>query len=112
MRPSVPTASIFCLRRTRIGTASCGCTSVTLTESCSSLCSLVRPPPALLPDDAKEITVTKALYLYGGWPGHRPYDVAPWALDLMDGLGFEVEETQDPAVFERDLTPYDLIVIG
>jgi hypothetical protein len=65
-----------------------------------------------LPADAKEITVTKVLYLYGGWPGHCPYDVAPWALDLMDDLGFEVEETQDPAVFERDLTPYDLIVIG
>ena len=30
----------------------------------------------------------------------------------MSDLGFEVDETQDPSLFERDLTGYDLIVIG
>ena len=56
--------------------------------------------------------MTKVLYLYGGWPGHYPYEVARWANALMSDLGFEVEETQDPSLFERDLTGYDLIVIG
>jgi type 1 glutamine amidotransferase len=56
--------------------------------------------------------MTRVLYLYGGWPGHFPYDVADWANGLMAELGFDVEETQDPHVLERDLTGYDLIVIG
>lgn len=56
--------------------------------------------------------MTRALYLYGGWPGHFPYEVADWARGLMSGLGFEVDETQDPSLLERDLTGYDLIVIG
>jgi type 1 glutamine amidotransferase len=56
--------------------------------------------------------MTNVLYLYGGWPGHHPYEVARWAGGLMRDLGFEVEETQDPSLFERDLTGYDLIVIG
>ena len=40
--------------------------------------------------------MTKVLYLYGGWPGHYPYEVARWANALMSDLGFEVEETQEP----------------
>lgn len=56
--------------------------------------------------------MTKVLYLYGGWPGHFPYEVAQWANALMADLGFDVEETQDPSVLERDLTTFDLIVIG
>ena len=56
--------------------------------------------------------MTKVLYLYGGWPGHFPYEVADWARGLMSRLGFDVEETQDPSRFEQDLTGYDLIVIG
>jgi uncharacterized protein len=56
--------------------------------------------------------VTKVLYLYGGWPGHFPYEVAQWANALMADLGFDVEETQDPSILERDLTAFDLIVIG
>ena len=56
--------------------------------------------------------MTKALYLYGGWPGHYPYEVARWAGGLMSRVGFDVEETQDPSRFEEDLTGYDLIVIG
>jgi uncharacterized protein len=54
----------------------------------------------------------KALYLYGGWPGHYPYEVAKWANGLLGELGFDVDETQDPSRFEDDLTTYDLIVIG
>ena len=56
--------------------------------------------------------MTKTLYLYGGWPGHLPYEVAKWATGLMSALGHEVEETQDPSRLEEDLTGYDLIVIG
>ena len=54
----------------------------------------------------------RALYLYGGFPGHLPYDVAKWARGLMAELEYEVEETQDPHRFEDDLTGYDLIVLG
>jgi type 1 glutamine amidotransferase len=56
--------------------------------------------------------MTRVLYLYGGWPGHLPYEVAAWANRLMGDLGFEVDETQDPYRLEEDLTAYDLIVIG
>jgi type 1 glutamine amidotransferase len=56
--------------------------------------------------------MTKVLYLYGGWPGHYPYDVAKWARGIMDEVGFDVEETQDPHRLEEDLSVYDLIVIG
>jgi uncharacterized protein len=56
--------------------------------------------------------MSRVLYLYGGWPGHRPYDVAVWATSLMDDLGFDVEPTNDPHRLEEDLTVYDLIVIG
>jgi type 1 glutamine amidotransferase len=56
--------------------------------------------------------MTRVLYLYGGWPGHFPYEVAEWANGLMADLGFDVEETQDPFLLERDLTGYDLIVVG
>ncbi len=54
----------------------------------------------------------RVLYLYGGWPGHRPYEVAEWARPLFSDLGFDVEETQDLGRLEDDLTVYDLIVIG
>ncbi len=54
----------------------------------------------------------RVLYLYGGWPGHRPYDVAPWVVDVLGELAFDVEETQDPHRLEDDLTVYDLLVIG
>jgi type 1 glutamine amidotransferase len=56
--------------------------------------------------------MTRVLYLYGGWPGHRPHEVAEWARGVLADLGFEVESIQDPHLLERDLRPYDLIVIG
>lgn len=56
--------------------------------------------------------MSRVLYLYGGWPGHLPYDVAEWAHRLMGDLGFEVDDTNDPYTLEQDLTGYDLIVIG
>ncbi len=56
--------------------------------------------------------MTRALYLYGGWPGHRPYQAAVWAREQLGALGFEVEETQDPFRLEEDLTGHDLIVLG
>jgi uncharacterized protein len=54
----------------------------------------------------------RVLFLYGGFPGHRPCEVAKWARGLMHDLAFEVEEIQDPHRFEDDLTVYDLIVLG
>ena len=57
--------------------------------------------------------MTKVLYLYGGWPGHSPYNIAEWTRELVVGeLGFEVEESQDIFTLDRDLTGYDLIIIG
>ena len=57
--------------------------------------------------------MTDVLFLYGGWPGHRPYEVAEWATSLMtEQLGFNVDGTTDPFRLEDDLTGYDLIVFG
>lgn len=56
--------------------------------------------------------MTKALYLYGGWPGHHPYDIAAWARELFSELNYQVEESQDIFTLDRDLTGYDLIVLG
>jgi type 1 glutamine amidotransferase len=56
--------------------------------------------------------VTKVLYLYGGWPGHSPYDIADWTRDLVGELGYGIEESQDIFTLDRDLTGYDLILLG
>lgn len=56
--------------------------------------------------------MTKVLYLYGGWPGHYPYEIAAWARGLFDELGYDVDETQDIFRLDADLTGYDLIVLG
>jgi type 1 glutamine amidotransferase len=56
--------------------------------------------------------MTNALYLYGGWPGHRPYDIADWTRDLVGELGFDLEESQDIFTLDRDLSGYDLIILG
>ncbi|WP_053351541.1 ThuA domain-containing protein [Leucobacter musarum] len=52
----------------------------------------------------------RALYLYGGWPGHNPYGVAEWARNLLEELGFEVVESNDIFALDQDLTGFDLIV--
>ncbi|WP_344596531.1 ThuA domain-containing protein [Actinomadura vinacea] len=54
----------------------------------------------------------RVLYLYGGWPGHRPYEIADWARPLFTGQGLEVEETQDVFRLDGDLTGYDLIALN
>ncbi|MFJ1958753.1 ThuA domain-containing protein [Streptomyces microflavus] len=56
--------------------------------------------------------MARALYLHGGWPGHRPYEVADWAVAEMRDLGLTVEVINDHYRLEEDLTGYDLIVIG
>ena len=56
--------------------------------------------------------MTNVLYLYGGWPGHSPYDIAQWTRQLIGELGFEAEESQDIFTLDRDLTDYDLIILG
>ncbi len=56
--------------------------------------------------------MTKALYLYGGWPGHRPYEIADWTRALVGELGFDLDETQDIFRLDADLTDYDLIILG
>ena len=56
--------------------------------------------------------MTRVLYLYGGWPGHKPYQVAEeWARPLFAELGFDVEETNDVFALDADLTGYDLIAL-
>jgi hypothetical protein len=57
--------------------------------------------------------MTRVLYLYGGWPGHRPYEIAEkWALPLFEELGFDVTETNDFFALDADLTGYDLIALN
>lgn len=56
--------------------------------------------------------MTNVLYLYGGWPGHHPYEIADWTRGVLDELGYDVEETQDIFRLHADLTGYDLIVLG
>jgi type 1 glutamine amidotransferase len=56
--------------------------------------------------------MSRALFLYGGWPGHFPYEVAKWADGLMSELDFDVTHINDPHRLEEDLTGYDVIVCG
>jgi type 1 glutamine amidotransferase len=56
--------------------------------------------------------VTKVLSLFGGWPGHRPQEIAAWTSDLLAELGFEEDRTSDVFALDADLTAYDLIVLG
>jgi uncharacterized protein len=56
--------------------------------------------------------MTNVLYLYGGWPGHSPYNIATWTRELIGELGYVVEESQDIFTLDRDLTDYDLIILG
>lgn len=54
----------------------------------------------------------KVLSLFGGWPGHSPYAIRDWTTELLAESDFEIEETQDIFSLDRDLTGYDLIIIG
>ena len=54
----------------------------------------------------------RVLYLFGGWPGHFPYEVADWARGLFRELDFAVDESTDIFTLDRDLTGYDLVVVG
>lgn len=56
--------------------------------------------------------MTRVLSLFGGWPGHTPYASSAWADELYDELGYEVERSSDIFTLDRDLTGFDLIVIG
>jgi type 1 glutamine amidotransferase len=56
--------------------------------------------------------MTTVLYLYGGWPGHSPYNIAEWTRELVGELGFDLEESQDIFTLDRDLSAYDLIILG
>ncbi len=56
--------------------------------------------------------MTSAFFLYGGFPGHFPYEIAEWADGIMGELGFEVTHTNDPHQLDQDLTGYDVIVCG
>ena len=56
--------------------------------------------------------MTRALYLFGGWPGHEPYAMAQWARPIFDELAFQVDETNDIFALDQDLTGYDIIILG
>lgn len=56
--------------------------------------------------------MTRALFLHGGFQGHSPNEFAEWARPLLADLDFEVDEITDPNELERDLTVYDVIVMG
>jgi uncharacterized protein len=56
--------------------------------------------------------MSRALLLYGGFPGHMPYEIGEWAHGLMDEIGFEVTVINDPHRLDDDLTGYDVVVCG
>jgi uncharacterized protein len=56
--------------------------------------------------------MTNVLYLYGGWPGHSPYNIAEWTRGIVGEQGYDMEESQDIFTLDRDLNGYDLIIIG
>jgi type 1 glutamine amidotransferase len=56
--------------------------------------------------------MTRALFLYGGFPGHFPYEVADWVDGLMRELDFDVAHINDPHLLEYDLMGYDVVVCG
>ena len=56
--------------------------------------------------------VGRALYLWGGWPGHSPQAVAEWARPIFRELDLNVDESNDIFTLDRDLSGYDLIIIG
>jgi uncharacterized protein len=56
--------------------------------------------------------MTNVLYLCGGWPGHQPYNVAEWTRELVGELGFDLEESADMFTLDRDLSGYDLLILG
>ncbi|GAA1061089.1 ThuA domain-containing protein [Agromyces bracchium] len=56
--------------------------------------------------------MTTVLSLFGGWPGHTPSAISAWADELYAELGYEVERSSDIFTLDRDLTGFDLIVIG
>ncbi|MBR7092248.1 MAG: ThuA domain-containing protein [Clostridia bacterium] len=52
----------------------------------------------------------KALIISGGWIGHDPEGVADVFEKILRGEGFEVDRATDLAVYESDLSGYDLLV--
>lgn len=57
--------------------------------------------------------MSRILYLYGGWPGHTPYDIGSWTRTLLDEIGLtDVVETNDIFRLDADLSDYDLIILG
>lgn len=50
--------------------------------------------------------MSRVLYLYGGWPGHSPQEIARWTRVVFQELRFEVEESNDIFTLDRDLTGY------
>lgn len=56
--------------------------------------------------------MTKVLSLFGGWPGHRPYEINEWTRGVLAELDYDVDETSDIFTLDGDLTVYDLIIIG
>jgi type 1 glutamine amidotransferase len=56
--------------------------------------------------------MSRVLHLFGGWPGHYPYEVAAWTRDLLKELDWEVEESTDIFTLDRDLKRYDLVIVG
>jgi type 1 glutamine amidotransferase len=54
----------------------------------------------------------RVLSLFGGWPGHRPYEIRDWTRHLLDEIGCDVVDSSDVFALDADLTGFDLIVLG
>ncbi|MBW4717275.1 ThuA domain-containing protein [Saccharothrix obliqua] len=56
--------------------------------------------------------MSRLLYLCGGWPGHKPGEVAGWLIPELHQRGFEVELTADPARLGDDLSEFAAVLLG
>lgn len=54
----------------------------------------------------------RAFLLFGGWPGHSPYDAGEFGRELLEQIGFAVDSTMDTYRLADDLTDYDLILLA
>jgi hypothetical protein len=55
--------------------------------------------------------MSSALVVRGGWEGHRPVETTDLFLPGLRAAGFDLTISDDLAVYEGDLSTFDLIVL-
>lgn len=56
--------------------------------------------------------MARILYLCGGWPGHKPGEVAGWLIPKLHEAGFDTELTDDPDRLGDDLSGFAAVLLG